>query len=235
MTAHTFQAYRSPFRRWLGPFSPARGTRSGFRFCHGQLGAWVESLDQRVWEFWPLVASPGVRALARLVLDNWSGGRLLLLPNGLVVKPLQRNFEVGKRVLVGQCQGSVVFDKPNGRLFDLSSPGAMMPGDLWPGPRTTGLECRIQPDGSLQCIWYHPTPWGRIESFEQVRGPDTQLAVAFHKARRGIQGGRVSVTANGHVITNRQEWNGRWTSVYVGYIPLSLWPYRREWIGEEHI
>ena len=56
-----FEAEAVPFPRWLGPFSPARGTYSGFRFHHGRIGTWVENSDGR--EFWTVADSPGVQAL----------------------------------------------------------------------------------------------------------------------------------------------------------------------------
>lgn len=233
MTTFSFQAERSPYPRWWGPFSPARGTYSGFRFHYRQIGTWVENEHGR--EFWPLVDSPGVRALARLVLDHWRGGRVLLLPNGLVIKPLQGNDEVGRRVLIGRFQGPVVLKRPEGGVFDLSNPGKLAPGDPWPGPKTTGIECAIQPDGSLQCSWYHPTSWGRDEVREQLWGPERQLANGFRKARPQDSGGRVRVTANGHVITNRQESDGTWQALYVGRIAPESWPHRQNWMGKESV
>jgi hypothetical protein len=220
-----------PFRRWWGPFSPARGTYSGFRFHSGRLGTWIENEHGR--EFWPVADSPGVSALARLIRDQWSGGRVLLLPNGWAVKPLQEDDEVGQRVVVGRFRGAVVLQRPKGEVFDLSSVRGLTPGGPWPGPKTTGLECAIQPDGSLKCTWYHPTRWGQDEVHEKLRGHDRELAFGFTKARPGETSGRVRVTANGYVITNRQETNGSWVAMYVGRITTESWLHRNHWIGEE--
>lgn len=229
----SFQAERAPFPRWWGPFSPARGTYSGFRFHNRQMGTWVENAHGR--EFWRVEDSPSLRALARLVLGHWHGGRVLLLPNGLVIKPLQGDFEVGRRVLIGRFQGSVVLTRLSGGVFDLGNPGKLTLGDPWSGPKTTGLECAIQPDGSLWCNWYHPTSMGRDEVRDQVWGPDPQLAKGFRKARSQDSGGRVRVTANGHVITNRQESDGKWHTLYVGQIVAQSWPHQRHWIGKERL
>lgn len=231
MTTFSFEVERKPFPRWLGPFSPARGTYSGFRFHQRRLGTWVESEQMR--EFWPLLESPGARSLARTVLDDWGGGRVLLLPNGFVIKPLQGDYEVGRRVLIGRFRGAVVLERPEGGVFDLSNPGQIAPGAPWPGPKTTGLECAIQPDGSLACNWYHPTKTGRDEVRALLHPPDRLLASGFRKCRPSDTGGRVRVTANGHAITNRQERDGAWVSLYVGRIHPDSWPHRKEWIGKE--
>lgn len=231
MTAFTFQPEVSPFPRWLGPFSPARGTYSGFRFHYGRLGTWVT--NPVGLEFWPIIDSRSAQALAQLVLAHWGGGRILLLPNGFVIKPLQGDHEVGRRVLIGQFRGPVILERPEGRDFDLSNPGELNPGDPWPGPKTTGIECTIQLDGSLDCAWYHPTLQGRDEVRCRMQGPDWRLAGSFRRARPGVSGGRVRVTANGHVITNREERDGTWISLYVGHIAPESWPQRKEWVGKE--
>lgn len=231
MTGLTFEAERRPFPRWWGPFSPARGKYSGFRFHAGRLGTWVENQIGR--EFWPLLESHGVKSIARLVLDHWGGGRVLLLPNGAVIKPLQGDFEVGQRALIGRFGGPVVLERPEGGVFDLSTPGRLSPGDPWPGPKTTGLECAILPDGSLECIWYHPSTLGRDTVREQLHGPDRQLASSFRRARPMDSGGRVRVTANGLVITNRQEQDGTWVSVFVGQITPESWSHRTDCNREE--
>lgn len=232
MTTFSFVVERRPFSRWLGPFSPARGTYSGFRFHQRRLGTWVDS--EQGCQFWPLIHSPGAELLSRTVLDEWRGGRILLLPSGLVIKPLQGDHEVGRRVLIGRFRGAVVLKRPEGGVFDLSNPGQLAPGAPWPGPRTTGLECTIQPDGSLVCNWYHPTSAGRDEVQECLHQPDRSLASGFRKSRPSDSIGRVRVTANGHVITNRQERDGTWVSLYVGRICPDSWPNRKEWIGKDN-
>ena len=50
----------------------------------------------------------GARDIANLVQGQWGGGRVLLLANGFVVKPLQQDIEVGQRALIGRFQGAVV-------------------------------------------------------------------------------------------------------------------------------
>lgn len=233
MSVFSFKAAQKPFARWMGPFSPARGTRSGFRVRRRQLGTWVaEEFDK---EFWRARNSRGVTVLANLVTEDWGGGRVLLLPNGFVVKPLQEDDEVGIRVLIGRFDGSLVLDQADGSAFDMGKPGPLRPGDLWPGPATTGLECAIQPDGALYCSWYHPTSLGRDESHERLRGADAVLAAGLMAARPGDADGRVRITARGHIITMRQDEDGAWRSIYVGHVAPNSWTGWERWIGKEHL
>lgn len=228
MNTLAFQPLERPFPRWIGPFSPARGTRSGFRFHQGRLGTWVG--DESGMRFWAVVDGHGARTIATLVRDEWGGGRVLFLPNGFVVKPLQTDDEVGRRVLIGRFQGAIVLERPGQSRFDLGQPGAVRPGNPWPGPTTTGLECAIHSDGSLVCSWYHPTQWGRDEASKQLRGPDRSLAAGFRAARPSAAGGRVLITGNGHIITNRQGRDGTWGSIYVGYVDPGSWAGWEHWI-----
>lgn len=219
------------FHRWMGPFSPARGTRSGFRFHNHRIGCWVNAGHE--CSFWPLVSEPGATSISRLVLRHWHGGRVLFLPNGMVIKPLQRDAEVGYRVILGRFDGPLILHTPDGKLFDMSQPGPLRPGDPWAGPTTTGLECILTEDGSLDCEWYHPSEFRREIVRVKLRAHDRDLAAAFRRARLGASGGRVRITANGHIITNRLQGNRAWTCVYVGYVPPTDWGYWDHWIQKE--
>jgi hypothetical protein len=216
----------------MGPFSPARGKYSGFRFNQGRLGTWVGNESNKV--FWPVVDGVGMREISDLVRGAWGGGRVLFLPNGYVVKPLQNDDEVGRRVLIGVFNGSLVLKNPDGSQFDLSNPGTLRGGQHWSGPATTGLECAIQLDGSLKCSWYHPTRWGRDTVTITLRGSDPTLAAGFRACRMGQSSGRVRITANGHVIANRQHKDGIWTSAYVGWIDTRRWMDWKKWCEKEY-
>jgi hypothetical protein len=216
-----------PFPRWWGPFTPARGTKRGFRFNGGRLGTWVENEDGRA--FWPVCRSPGVVKLEKLVLDVFDGGRVLLLPNGTIVKPLQSDAERGQRAYLGEYAGDVVLETPHGTTFSLHKPGRLKPGDRWTGPTSTGLECTIASNGSLSCSWYHPTAYGRDDETHTMTAANAALAQGFRAARPGEQAGRVRVTARGHVITNRQV-RGTWHCFYVGQIDIDKWPHLDDWI-----
>jgi hypothetical protein len=223
----SFEPAPAPFRRWWGPFSPARGTFRGFRFHDGRLGTWVEDDDSRA--FWPVKHSTGLAKLEKLVLTSFKGGRVLLLPNGCVVKPLQSDAERGKRAYLGEYAGDVVLEMPDGAPFSLDRPGRIKPGDRWPGPTSTGLECKITGTGSLECTWYHPAIHGRDDVTHPMIGSNPALAHGFRLARPGEQSGRVRVTAKGHVITNRKV-RGTWVCFYVGHIDIKKWPHLNEWI-----
>ena len=155
---------------------------------------------------------------------------MFFLPNGYVIKPLQ-DFNVGRREIIGRFQGSIVLKRPGGQEFNLEEPGRLEPGSPWPGPKTTGLECVIRENGALNCTWYHPTLTGRDEITVQLSGPNRLLAAGFRKARPHDTGGRIRITANGHIITNSREQDGSWVALYVGLIdPRSLTGWQK-WIG----
>lgn len=230
MSPFTFEPLNQPFPRWMGPFSPARGNHCGFRVRNGQLGVWVE--DNTGQTFWTLLKSG---QFVEFVQRHWGGGRILMLPNGFVVKPLQHDYDAGIRALIGRWRGDIVIKKPNGQYFDLANPYGIGPGHPWPGPKTTGLECVIHQNGSLECHWSHPSPLGADIVTCDLSGPDPVLAAGFRKARPGDTGGRVRITACGHVITNRQERNGSWGSYYVGWIDPKSWTNWEQWIGKERV
>jgi hypothetical protein len=91
----------------------------------------------------------------------------------------------------------------------------------------------MQANGSLVCSWYHPTRFGRDEVSELLRAPDRALAAGFGAARPGATGGRVRITANGFIITNRQENNGSWVSILVGRIDPGSFSDWKSWIEKE--
>lgn len=227
----SFEPFLRPYARWMGPFSPARGTLSGFRFHHGRLGTWVQDTAGR--EFWSIPDGSGVRALQRLVLDEWGGGRVLFLPNGLVIKPLPGEEERGQRQVLGRFKGPILLEMPNQDLFDLAAPWESEPGSRWHGPRTIGLECVMHSDGSLHCKWYHPAKYGRDEEEHVLLGSSTVRASGFRACRPGQSSGRVRVTANGHIMTNRQKDDGTWVSLYVGWINPEAWGDWDHWIMEQ--
>lgn len=218
-----------PFPRWHGPFSPGHGTYSGFRINRGRCGTWVESAGGS--NFWELEHSEGADALSSLMTREWGGGRVLLLPNGYVVKPLQTDEERSPKVLIGRFEGAVVLKDPDGNRFDLSRPGSLQPGDRWPGPKSTGLECSIQANGSLTCNWYRNTASGMTGFMtEQLRGPDEDLAQGFRVSRPGELGGRIRITANGAIITNRRLSDSAWNALYVGSVDTDSWPDWEKWV-----
>ena len=225
-----FQPADTPFPRWMGPYSPARGNHCGFRMNAGRLGVYVNNADGR--EFWTIQPSPGLALLERTIRQHFTGGRVLLLPDGSVVKPLQTDEERGRRVFLGEFFGDIVLQTPAGELISMENPGALIPGARWPGPSTTGLECVIDSGGNVRCDWRHPAEYGDDTERHVMIAGDSALLKGFRAARPGDSAGRVRVTARGHVITNRQV-NGEWICLYVGRIDTASWPYLDTWIDWE--
>lgn len=227
MSAFTFRAAGPPFRRWMGPFSPSRGKYTGFRCRNGEVGVWVATRSVNEW--WPIKASRGATSLYSLVRDHWDGGRILLLPNGLVIKPLQES-DTGQRVVIGRWDGAITLERPIGDCFDMSDPSGLQPGDRWFGPPSAGLESTLRSDGSLACTWYHPDPLGRIEESDQLYDPDRNLANGFRARQIGDSSGRVHVTPHGLVVTKANDAGRRLTPRYVGRVDPQLWPENEGWI-----
>jgi hypothetical protein len=205
-----FYPSKSPFPYWTGPYSPARG-KSGFRVKNGKLGAWVSSEEGR--SFCIALETDGISNLAEFVTSNWQGGRLLFLPNGIIVKPLQNEKDAGMRVIVGRYEGGLKLISESGEI-DLSV-SSYSSGSEWPGPSTIGLECTIKTDGSLVTSWQQPSEYGSEKYSEKITSANPGLIAGFKKARPYDNGGRVRVTVCGHVITNK-ETNDGWKSFYVG-------------------
>lgn len=219
-----FQPETLPFPRWYGPYSPARGRNSGFRIRGGVLGATAVS-DEGL-EFWTARQTQGVRDLVRLVQTHWQGGRVVLLPNGFVVKPLPNDTE---RVLIGRANDALALTTNSCSVFDFSNLRYLTPGSLWPGPGTIGLECTIRVDGSLSSQWFRSTEYGQEQTQELLAGPNPALAEGFKQARLGLNAGRVRITVGGHVITNR-EGDGDWRPYYAGRVVESVYDNWERWI-----
>jgi len=217
MTTIQIELEKKPFRRWMGPYSPARGLQHGLRFHRGDLGVWHGSATDKT--FWPVEESGAISRLTRLVMQTWGGGRLLFLPNGYIIKPLPGgDDERGKRVIVGRFSGPVVLSPDEGDDLDFTAPPAPRAGARWDAPNTVGLECVLESDGSIRCDWYHPDNYGRLETTCQLCGPSASRARSFQAARPGETSGRVHVTPNGHVTTNCQIRSGVWEARYVCFI-----------------
>ena len=216
-----------PLPLWQGPFSPSYGTYSGFRVNRGRLGTWVETATDS--SFWMVEPSQGSEELSAFVQREWGGGRVLLLPNGFAVKPLHSE-DRSLRVLIGHFRGFIILVRPDGTRFDMGHQERMPPGSSWPGPRSTGLECAIRSNGSLTCSWFRHSRSGNEYTTKELRGPDKALAAGFRAARPGEIAGRVRITANGAVITNRRFSDAAWNALYIGTIDPESWPEWGKWI-----
>ena len=221
-----FEPETTPFPAWLGPYSPARGNRSGFRVKYGVLGAWVTTDYGQT--FCAAERTAGTARLAELVRARWSGGRIEFLPGGIVVKPLQDESERGRRVVLGRYTGSFRLHT-GARPIDFSATAGFVPGTEWQGPGSVGLECRIRPDGSLVSRWTHPSRFGEERHEALVFGPNPALFAAFRRVRRYDTGGRVRITLGGHVITSRETGYG-WAPFYVGRVDPAQFRNSSTWL-----
>jgi hypothetical protein len=226
MSELRIEVEKKPFRRWLGPYSPARGMQHGLRFHKGELGVWHGDATGKA--FWSVAQNPSVDRLSRTVIQTWGGGRLLFLPNGYIIKPLPGDDERGRRVLVGTFTGALVMTTDDGDELDLSDPPDPRAGARWEGPNTIGLECVMESDGSIRCDWYHPSDYGRTGDSIVLVGPSAARARSFRAARLGESSGRVHFTPNGHVTTNYQIRPKVWESRSVCFVnpdDLEDWSY----------
>jgi hypothetical protein len=219
MTTIQIELEKKPFKRWWGPYSPARGVTHGLRFREQRLGIIHRTAVGE--EFWAVRENADVKALTQLILSEWRGGRLLFLPNGYIVKPLPGpDDERGKRVLVGRYKGDLVLESPSGRPLDLGRPWVSTPGEAWAGPDTMGLECVIEPNGGVKCKWYHPEELGRIDTPAQLFGADAMRHKAFCVAQPSKTSGRIHIFPSGHVIAKYELGHERWLARYVGKVDL---------------
>lgn len=218
----------SPFARWVGPYSPSRGTKkSGFRFHKKKLGTWVARAN--TLEFWQVDRSPGVSALEALVQKSWGNGRILLLPDGTVIKPDQSGD--GRRYLIGHIRGPIVVVRPDMTRFDYSGSHSLTPGKLWPGPRTTGIECKIDSSGRISCTWGIPATLGTLEQTVPVSGQHPQIAAALRAARPGVVDARVRIQSGGAVITSSDGGDDDdLVPHYLGQIDVACWPSVANWV-----
>lgn len=220
----TFMPLTEPFPYWTGPYSPARGNTSGFRVRNGRLGVCVGSeRNFRVVE-----ESGGVLELAGLVRRNWGGGRVLFLPSGHVIKPLQEEVERAQRKIIGHYSGGFGFSN-NGVHLDFSPSSNFTPGERWQGPTTIGLECTIEVGGGcLTTGWIEPAELSDEEHEVEI-GRDRCLASVFKRCR-GDTTGRVRITVGRHAITNKKV-RGEWRCWYVGQADPSLFIGWDRWIA----
>ncbi len=217
-----FAPYTTPFPSWLGPYTPARGTTSGFRVKNGKLGAWVYSDEGG--QFWSANQTSGTERLEKLVKQHWRGGRIMFLPCGYVVKPLQDEDERGMRVVIGEYKGEFLLSYGREKI-DFSQGSEFVPGSEWSGPKSIGLECTFRIDGSISTNWYQPSDFGREEYTERIAEADKEFISIFRRVRPYDSIGRVRLTIGGHVITNK-ETPGGWKSFYVGRLDTSQF---RDW------
>ena len=239
MVDFTFIPSASPHPLWHGPYSPVPGRSNGLRVRRGT----AEALLHRggYSETWVIENSPGARALVESVYIAYGGGRLLLLPNGAVIKPSPWSNE-GERRLVGSWSGRFTLVSPSGLRLCTSDPKIMVKpvgtprrlirsGDDWPGPSSQGLRCRIDPSGALFARTWHASHWGRTEVDFPIAPGDVMRALSYRLAGGHTSGGSVRLLEGGHLVMPTHDADGG-LARYVGYVPpfqlpsISVWSNR---------
>jgi len=226
----------NPHPLWHGPYSPVPGRSNGLRVRRGT----AEALMRRggYSETWAIEDSPGARALVESVYIAYGGGRLLLLPNGAVIKPTPWSNE-GERRLVGSWSGRFTLVSPSGLRLCTSDPKIMVKpvgtprrlirsGDDWPGPSSQGLRCRIDPSGALFARTWHASRWGRTEVDFPIAPGDVMRALSYRLAGGHTSGGSVRLLEGGHLVMPAHDADGG-IARYVGYVPPSQLPSISAW------
>ena len=225
----SFTPMNLPFPMWLGPYSPRRGTYSGWRVNGGRLVATVYSRGRQ--ENWQAVEDDGIKALCRHVSWHFGGGRVLILPSGHVVKPDQEGWR--QRYVIGSLCGIPRLHNASGGVFDMSGPKGISPGQMWPGPASTGIECVIRTKGQMTSNRVFDLGNGEEEEALQVVSSACHIWRAFREVRHA-NGGRVRVTCLGVILTNHNHGSRHrpdWSTHYLGTIDLDDWRHHNEWVG----
>lgn len=236
MSGFQFTPYPAPYPHWHGPYAVVLGQSNGMRVRRGAIEAHL--LRDGYRETWVIDESPGARSLVAVVQAAYGGGRLLLLPNGAVIKPVPGCSD-GERRLLGHWWGTLTLVSPLGQRICTTeanmlvqppngSPRSLRPGDPWPAPSTTGLRCRIDASGALFAKTWQASRWGRSEVEYPVTAPDRLLSLCYRMAGGHGSGGSVRLLEGGHVVMPNHSMDGG-LARYVGYIPPSCLPSISDW------
>ena len=116
----------------------------------------------------------GAREIATVVRGTWGGGRVLLLPNGFVVKPLQNDDEVGRRVFIGNFVGHL-FSKSLTAPCSTFEPGNPSRGATLARTNDDGAGVHYSVRWLAEVQLVSPDPLGTGYCLERLRGPDRLL------------------------------------------------------------
>jgi len=220
-----FRPYQPPFHQWMGPYTPATGFTSGFRVLQNSLGC--HEVDDSSQFFCTAEESPGVRYLIDHVRTHFGGGRVLFLPNGLVIKPCNRGYDVGRRVVIGEYSGDLrIFTSEGFRNF--SDEQIQNPGTRWYGPQTIGLAIILEPRGCGYIKWNLSNRYYDEEHREPFDWIGSQVVESYQRVKGRT--GRVRISVNGHAFTKVEE-GTRWQTYYLG-IADSEFVNWQQWAGE---
>jgi hypothetical protein len=227
MTTLQVQLLGPPFQRWVGPYSPRRG-KSGLSLRLDGISSIEPAMSGSGEIGWKLQESSSLERAILAWRRSFGGGRLLFMPTGEILKPLSEEDERNKRVLVGRFSGSPRFvaDDSGRSICDLASPDVLRRADAWTGPHAIGLECILKVDGSLHCEWYGPAEEGHIIQRTCILGPSRNRFIGFRMVRPRDSGGRVHLTACGHLYTKwltgtPQDRVREWRCAYLGKVDVA--------------
>ncbi len=158
---------------------------------------------------------------AKIRISRRPGGIFLINEFGQVIVPSSRSD--GKRLLVGEVDGVLLFKNPsNGNIIDLSDDTGLQSGDLWEKPYI-GVKYNLN---SRSNIYYYRYCSEQNKS-EYPSKQDDELIKKLRKIRR-YGSVRFIVNQYGLVLTKIPEGEycrdeDKWIPVYVGRINYNLW------------
>ena len=209
------------FPYWKGPYSPARGVDTGIKVKDGEIGAWCYSSNNL--EFFSFEQSPGSKELKKCVSKNFGGGgRIVILPNGFVIKPLAD--ETGYRKLIGKIEGEIEISLDSG-IFSFGPNVTLKSGSIWKGPYGGGLECKVLEDGSIMSSSKEPHELGKIEAEFQLTGANPTFFNQVEQIKKKLGDfGRLHFWYGGHLTAPEHQ-------VYIGCVKTNVFDTEKVWIS----
>jgi hypothetical protein len=151
---------------------------------------------------------------AKFLMTGSKGGSFIINEYGQVIAPSSDGC--GRRLLVGQCEGRLLFED-EGEVIDLTADQGLCTGDRWVGPYI-GMKYHLHQNSYIY-------KWNG--SIIQPPNQDRELILKIRSIRRF---GAVSFIVNPYGIVLMKNPEGdfsfeddRWGAVYVGKINYGLW------------
>ena len=220
-----FIPVKFPIPYWTGPYSPAAGVKTGTKVKFGYAGAWCDTkvgLKFRTFE-----KSEGADLLSKLVINEFNGGgRIVILPNGYVLKPENDDDAVGYQRLIGKIEGDIIFPliKEN---FKLGPAIEFELGSKWEGPLGGAVKCTVGDDGAIHTSWSVPCETGAKEYHKQLTEPNIALTGQINEIKRKYGDfGRIYYWYGGHLTTAKHE-------RYIGKVNCNSLDSKTEWFEME--
>lgn len=212
-------------KEWTGRYSRIEGDSSVFRVKSKKLI--ITSYRDYTKTLYEAKAMSAVNELIKAViagkrhLGGDSGGSFLINEFGQVLVPASDGS--GRRVIVGEVKGTLMFHDPlTGKQIDLSDSKNLKPGDAWDRPYV-GMPYNL--DKASRIYFWRATSTGG--SREDLPDTDGELISRLRGIRR-TGAVRFVVNPYGLVLTKRPKnevWNHEeeWEPVYVGNIRPQYW------------